>query len=102
MAKGTILVLSNRWTIEQAQELVDMTDEDQLSQILTNEINGEILAKLHAVQGWYRTDRPREGWCENDVREWLKHNCQHGYHLWSGGCMLRDQNEAVLFGMVWG
>jgi hypothetical protein len=94
--------LSSTWTMEQPQLLRnDMSDE--VSRILQEEINAEILSKLYQNDGWYLV--PRHGashWDPDEVKPWLKQHYQNGgYHVWGGGCLFRDREMAVEFELTW-
>lgn len=94
--------LSATWTMEKPQTLKH-TVSDEIEQMIQEEIDAEILAKLYKTDGWYLVPRHEpNSWDPDTVKPWLKEHCPSGgYHVWSGGCLFRDREMSVEFELTW-
>ena len=92
--------LSNRYTVEVPQDLVDDTWAE-LQQEIVREIDDEIMQKviLESKQ-WLSVGYPEAQ--SKTVAKWLRQNCQAEY--WQGirVCLFANQQDAVAFQLVWG
>jgi hypothetical protein len=92
--------LSETYTFEYPQDVVDMSDHDFLTEELTRYINDQILMEVYESQGWHKVARTDAEWDEQ-IKPWLDTHCKHSFYLGYNFCMFADLDDASVFSMTW-
>ncbi len=96
------MYLTQQYLRKKMHLIKPLKDEATVADILQQEIDREILAKLYRTAGWIEVQRPPDGWDEDALENWCSTNLPpQSWHYYGHGCLFRTKEQAMLFQLTW-